>query len=92
MIDSEGFVLEKYDRENGEHCKRYGFLYDFQLPKVVWTAIFDVADPVGWNHETVFKGCHRPTEDDDQRQRELAKPGITLKFEIAVPSKEHEYV
>lgn len=92
MIDSEGFVLEKYDRENGEHRERHGFLDHFQLPEVVWTAIFNVANPIGWDHEAVFECRHRPTKDDDQRQRELAEPGITLKFEIAVPSKEHEYV
>lgn len=66
MIDSEGFVLEKYDRENGEHRERHGFLDHLQLPEVVWTAIFNVANPIGWDHEAVFECRHRPTKDDDE--------------------------
>lgn len=92
MVQTKGFILEEDDGQYGEHGERDGFLYYLELPKVVRTTVSDIADSVSRNHEAVFKRRNCPAQDDDQRQRQFAEPRIALKFQVAVPGKEHEHI
>ena len=60
MIPLEGLAFEEEGRDDGEDGQGNDFLDDFQLHQIEWTAVFDEADPVGWDLCAIFEERDSP--------------------------------
>ena len=84
--------MEHRDCNCCEHCKRNGFLNDFQLHQAERTTVDAAPDVIRGNHETVLQKCDAPRSKNHENQRPIGADVHFFKFEIAVPSERHEDV
>lgn len=67
MIDPKTLCLEQEDGKQGKYEQCNHFLDDFELPKIEWSPVIYIPDPVGRDHHTVFKEGNTPADEDHSR-------------------------